>query len=208
MKVLVSGFEAFGNSRRNSSLDTIISLPKTIGDCSINTITLPVVYGLCSKVLCSAIDAIRPDFVVSLGQAEGRGKITPEYAALNVRHSDNADNIGQVFKNSPIEEKGDTAYFSTIFPDKIVSQLNFDSIPAALSFTAGTYVCNDLMYSTLSFCKPLGIRAGFIHLPLSYEISAEENKGGSLLTLPQSVLTDGVIKSIALIADLIANNEQ
>ncbi|MBE6541472.1 MAG: hypothetical protein E7672_03390 [Ruminococcaceae bacterium] len=203
MKVLISGFEAFGNSRRNSSLDTIISLPKNIGECSINTITLPVVYGLCGQVLCSAVDAIRPDFVISLGQAEGRGKITPEYAALNVRHSDNPDNIGQICKSSPIDEKGENAYFSTIFPDKLASHLNLHSIPASISFTAGTYVCNDLMYSALKFCDPLGIRAGFIHLPLSYEISAEENKGGSLLTLPQSVLTDAVIESVKFIADSI-----
>ena len=203
MKVLISAFEPFGNSRRNSSLDTLHSLPKNIGDCSVNTITLPVVYGLCGQVLCSAIDAIRPDFVLSLGQAEGRGQITSEYAALNIRHSDAEDNLTQVYHASPISENGPAAYFSRIFPDKLAAHLASHSFPASLSFTAGTFVCNDLMYTTLAFCEKIGIRAGFIHLPLSYEIAAAEGKAGRVLTLPQSVLTDAVIESVSFIADCI-----
>lgn len=201
MKVLISAFEPFGNSRRNSSLDTLLSLPRNIGGCDINTITLPVVYDLCGQVLCSAIDAIRPDFVISLGQAEGRGQVTPEYAALNVKHSQTEDNIGQLFLSSPIDEHGPDAYFSTIFPDKTVDYLYSKSIPSSLSFSAGTYVCNNLMYRSLSFCKPLGIRAGFIHLPLSYEIAAAEYKAGKVMTLPQSVLTEAVIEAAGYIAD-------
>lgn len=201
MKVLISAFEPFGNSRRNSSLDTLLSLPRCIGGCDVNTITLPVVFDLCGQVLCSAIDAIRPDFVISLGQAEGRGKITPEYAALNVKHSQTEDNIGQFFLSSPIDTRGPDAYFSTIFPERVVDYLSSKSIPSSLSFSAGTYVCNNLMYRSLAFCKPLGIRAGFIHLPLSYEIAEEENKAGSVMTLPQSVLTKAVVESAAYIAD-------
>ena len=190
--ILVTAFEPFGGSRRNSSLDTLSALPDTIGNCTVKKLVLPVVFDRCADILCEKIAEISPCAVICLGQAEGRGMITPEYVAVNVKNASAADNAGQTFRLTPILENGPDAYITTLPADEMTQVMIRSGIPASLSFTAGTYVCNNLMYHAVHLTKPLGIPAGFIHLPLSYEIAAEENKAGRILTLPQKTLTDGI----------------
>lgn len=192
MKIIVTAFEPFGGSACNSSLATLEALPCSIGECEIVKLTLPVVFGKCADILRDKVAEISPDAVVCLGQAEGRGMITPEFSALNVRHAQSPDNAGQTFELAPIIDGAPEAYFATLPVRGIVKRLQEADIRAQISFTAGTYVCNDLMYQAVHCCTPLGIPAGFIHLPLSYEIAERENKIGRVSTLPQSVLTEGV----------------
>lgn len=199
MKILVTAFEPFGGSKRNSSLDTLQSLPGTIGECEIEKLVLPVVFDRCAEILREKITEITPSAVICLGQAEGRGMITPEYAAVNVKHAVSPDNAGQTFHLAPIMENSPDAYLTTLPADAMTENMKKAGVPASISFTAGTYVCNNLMYHAVHFCKPMGIRAGFIHLPLSYEIAAEENKAGRLLTLPQETLTAGLTEAIRVL---------
>lgn len=191
--ILITAFEPFGGSRRNSSLDTLSALPGTIGNCTVKKLVLPVVFDRCADILCEKIAEISPEAVICLGQAQGRGMITPEYIAVNVKHAASADNAGQTFSLEPILSDGPDAYITTLPADAMVEEMKKAGIPASISFTAGTYVCNNLMYHAIHHCKANGIHAGFIHLPLSYEIAAEENKAGHVLTLPQKTLTDGII---------------
>lgn len=199
MKILVTAFEPFGGSTHNSSLDTLEALSSCVEGAEIVKLVLPVVFDRCAEVLREKITEISPSAVVCLGQAEGRGTITPEYVAVNVKHAVSPDNAGQTFHLAPIVTGGADAYCTTLPVDAMVKAMQSRSVPTSISFTAGTYVCNDLMYHALHLCKPLGIPAGFIHLPLSYEIAVQENKAGRVLTLPQSVLTDGITEAMRVL---------
>ncbi len=212
MKIIISAFEPFGGSGRNSSLDTLRSLPYRMYGYDIIKVTLPVVYGDCGRILCEKIAEYEKSDVAAvmcLGQASGRGSITPEYAAINVRSSRAADNAGVKYELSPIEQGTDAAdaYITTLPVGAIVEQMRKAGVPAAVSFTAGTYVCNDLMYAALSYCKPLKIPAGFIHLPLSLEIAvAETTLAGTLPTIPQSLLTRGIAEAVGTIKNFCSAN--
>ncbi|MBQ8369270.1 MAG: pyroglutamyl-peptidase I [Clostridia bacterium] len=193
MKILVTAFEPFGGSQHNSSLDTLRSLPSATPEGhTVVKAELPVVYDRCGDALREAVNQHKPDAVVCLGQAEGRGSITPEYVAVNVKHNTSPDNDGNVFVCAPILADAPDAYITTLPVTAMVDKMKQSGIPASVSFTAGAYVCNNLMYHALHLCKPLGIPAGFIHMPLSYEIAAAESKAGRVLTLPQDVLTRGI----------------
>lgn len=193
MKILVTAFEPFGGSTRNSSLDTLRSLPDiTPAGHTVVKAELPVVYDRCGDVLRQAADQHKPDAVVCLGQAEGRGSITPEYIAVNVKHNTSPDNSGNVFICQPILRDAPDGIITALPVVTMADRMKESGVPASVSFTAGTYVCNNLMYHVLRFCRPMGIPAGFIHLPLSFEIAAAESKAGRVLTLPQDVLTRGI----------------
>lgn len=201
-KIIASAFEPFGGSGRNSSLETLNELPETLNGCEIVKVTLPVVYGECGRVLREKIEEYAPEeiaAVVCLGQAAGRGSITPEYVAVNVRHAGAADNAGVKYELTPIGEGAD-AYITGLPVGVMVEKMKEAGVPAAVSFTAGTYVCNDLMYAAVEYCRPLGIPAGFVHLPLSAEIAEAEGKAGTIAALPQEVLTRGVTAAIAAAA--------
>lgn len=205
-KIIVSAFEPFGGSGRNSSLDTLNALPGRLYGHEIVKVTLPVVYGECGRVLCEKIaeyDAAEIVAVICLGQAAGRGSVTPEYVAVNVRHARAADNAGVKYEFAPVkdDENAPDAYFATLPVAEMVERMKAAGVPAAVSFTAGTYVCNDLMYAAMDYCKPRGIMAGFVHLPLSLEIAAVEGSAGNVHALPQEMLTRGIMAAVGAVAE-------
>ena len=200
-KIVISAFEPFGGSGRNSSLDTLNELPDVLNGYELVKVTLPVVYGECGRVLREKIEEYAPDeiaAVICLGQAAGRGRITPEYVAVNVRHGASADNAGVKYELTPIGD-GSDAYITGLPVGAMVEKMKEAGVPAAVSFTAGTYVCNDLMYAAVEYCRPRGIPAGFVHLPLSLEIAVAEGKAGSVHALPQEMLTRGITAAIAAV---------
>lgn len=197
-KIIVSAFEPFGGSGRNASLDTLNELPDVLNGYELVKMTLPVVYGECGRVLREKIMEYVPEeiaAVVCLGQAVGRGNIMPEYVAVNVRHGASADNAGVKYELTPIGD-GPDAYITGLPVGAMVAKMKEADVPAAVSFTAGTYVCNDLMYAAVEFCRPRGIPAGFVHLPLSAEIAELEGKTGTIAVLPQETLTRGIAAAI------------
>lgn len=192
MKILVTAFEPFGGSSRNSSLETLRSLPDiTPGGHRIIKAEIPVEYDRCGTVLREAVTYHVPDAVVCLGQAESRSRITPEYIAVNVKNSTSPDNDGRVYRFAPIEENAPDGIFTALPVQEMTAKMQEAGIPAAVSFTAGTYVCNALMYRALRIASPMGISAGFIHLPLSSEIAEAEHK--TCPVLPQDTLTMGIL---------------
>lgn len=200
-KLIVSAFEPFGGSGRNSSLETLWALPEILYGYEIVKVTLPVVYGECGRLLCGKIAEYDPSeiaAVICLGLASGRGNIMPEYVAVNVRHGASADNAGVKYELTPIGDGAD-AYVTGLPVSDMVKKMKEAGVPAAVSFTAGTYVCNDLMYAAVEYCRPRGIRAGFVHLPLSLEIAVEEGKAGMVHALPQEMLTRGIVAAIGAI---------
>jgi pyroglutamyl-peptidase len=200
-KLIVSAFEPFGGSGRNSSLETLRALPEILYGYEIVKVTLPVVYGECGRLLCGKIAEYDPSeiaAVICLGLASGRGNIMPEYVAVNVRHGASADNAGVKYELTPIGDGAD-AYVTGLPVSDMVQKMKEAGVPAAVSFTAGTYVCNDLMYAAVEYCRPRGIRAGFVHLPLSLEIAVAEGKAGMVHALPQEMLTRGIVAAIGAV---------
>ncbi len=198
--VLVTAFEPFGGSGRNSSLDTLRALPAVLADAEIRKCVLPVEYDRARELLAERVrETEELAALLCLGQAEGRGAITPEYIAVNVMNGAIPDNAGRLAVFEPIVPGGADGIFATLPVRRIAERLKELGIPSSVSFTAGTYVCNCVMYAALILAKPLGIPAGFIHLPLSEEIAAAEGKTGKTPALPQKVLTSGITEALRII---------
>lgn len=181
-KILVTGFEPFGAETINPALEALHALPAQVGDAQIETLEVPVSYDQSASVVVSAIRRVQPNAIVCVGQAAGRADITVERVAINVDDSESADNLGVIRVDVPVEPEGPAAYFSTLPVREMVVAMREAGASASISNSAGTYVCNHLMYSVLSAIAQAGggVPAGFIHVPLLPEQvvagSAQEGK--------------------------------
>ena len=164
-KIIVTGFDPFGNDIMNPSWEAVVRLRERIGDYSVCKLLVKTAYNDAARAVISYAAEIDPDAVLSVGQAGGRECVTPEMIAVNLRYSETADNDGKTIKDEPVVSGGADAYFSTIPARKISDALNRRGIRSRLSMTAGTFVCNDLMYSLLHHFRGTGVRCGFIHVP-------------------------------------------
>ncbi len=196
MKILVTAFEPFGGDAVNASLAALRSLPENVAGVQICKAVIPVVFGLCGQVLAQKIREIRPDGILCLGMAAGRGQITPEVFAVNARYARSADNGGQCFDTLTLcDPAGPDAYRTKLPVETIVTRLQENGIPASLSFTAGTYVCNDLFYSLMHMAE---VPAGFIHVP-----QAVENAPEGRAAMPQAQINRGIALALEVLAETI-----
>lgn len=190
MKILVTAFEPFGGDSTNSSLNALSALPDTINGTILHKATIPVVFDKCGTVLAQKIRETAPDGILCLGMAAGRGQITPEVFAVNARFAGSADNAGVRYPTlTPCDPTGPAAYRTGLPVETIVAALRAEQIPAGLSFTAGTYVCNDLFYSLMQQTTVLDrtVPAGFMHVPQATE-QAPEGRA----SMPQAWIDRGV----------------
>lgn len=163
-KVLISGFQPFGSHAENSSQIMAEQFKEVdIPGFEIRSIVLPVTFSSAFEHLKTAIEKFSPDSVICLGLADKRTAITLEKVAINLIHCKIPDNDGVTYLDQPIDETGPVAYFSTL-PLKEMRDLK-TTFPVEESYSAGTYVCNYLMYQVLNFLKDSDMKAGFIHLP-------------------------------------------
>ena len=167
MKLLLTGFDPFGGSPINPALEAVKLVADQIGDVEIVKLEVPTVFYKSIDTVEKAINEVKPDVVLCIGQAGGRYDITPERVAINVNDARIADNEGQQPLDGPIFEDGDTAYFTTLPIKAMVAAVREAGIPASVSNTAGTFVCNHLMYGVLYLAakKYPGLKGGFIHVP-------------------------------------------
>jgi pyroglutamyl-peptidase len=176
-KMLLTGFEPFDGQAINPSeeLAREISGAK-IARHEVVGALLPCVFGAALKELKHQIKLHNPAFVICLGQAGGRAEITPERVAINVDDARIADNAGQQPVDKPVVKDGPAAYFSTLPIKAIVQELRKREIPAAVSQTAGTFVCNHVFYGLmheLALHRP-EVRGGFIHVPFTPEQTTDK----------------------------------
>ncbi len=167
MKILVTAFDPFGGEKTNPALEAVKALPSTIAGADIVKLEVPTVFGTSLAVVEAAMARELPDAVVSVGQAGGRFGITPERIAINLSDAPLEDNAGKAPVDEAVAAGGPAAYFSTLPVKAMVKALVDAGIPASLSNSAGTFVCNQLMYGVLhrvSRSHP-GMLAGFIHVP-------------------------------------------
>lgn len=171
MKVLVTGFDPFGGESVNPALEAVKSLPADIKGAEVICVEVPTVFHESAEVLEKALAQHRPDAVLCVGQAGGRTGLTPERVAINQDDARIPDNKGQQPIDLPIREDGPSAYFSTLPIKAMVEAVKSAGLPAAVSNTAGTFVCNHLMYQALYLADKLypGLKAGFIHIPFMME---------------------------------------
>lgn len=173
-KVLVSGFEPFGGAKLNPSELLVHELKKIeFSDIELSTIVLPVEFDRAAEILLHTIKQVKPAVVIAFGQAEGRTAITPEKIAINLDDARIPDNSGDQRRNKLIDESGNDGYFSTLPIEKMVEAMKAGGYPAEISLSAGAFVCNHIFYSLQRELQGLGIRSGFVHLPLVNEQSEE-----------------------------------
>lgn len=193
MQLLITAFEPFGGETTNPAQLAVDALPNQIGHAHIHRLLLPVSFKRCFAPLQQAMQQTRPDAVLCIGQAGGRFQITPERVAINCMDANIADNDGLQPRDQPIIADGPAAYFSTLPIRAIVHSLLDNNIPAGISDTAGTYVCNALMYQLLHECArhAPGIKAGFMHVPYmtSQVLNRPATPSLSLAQLVQGLIT-------------------
>ena len=182
-KVLLTGFEPFGNATSNPSGEIV----KQISGDNIVTAILPVAYAQSAERLLSLIEEHKPDVVICLGQAEGRTAITPERIAINLDDARLADNQGVLRNDVKILEDGPDAYFSTLPVNEIVAAIKAQGIPAAVSLSAGAFLCNHVFYVAQNKFAGSDVRSGFVHVPLM-DSQAAEFPGLPTMPLDQMVL--------------------
>lgn len=169
--ILVTGFQPFGGESMNPAWEAVKRLPDTIGDATVTKVEIPVVFGKGPEAVEAAIKEVRPDIVLCVGQAGGRAKITPEFVGINYADARIPDNDGNQPVAEKIEPEGPAAYFATLPVKAMVQAMNEAGIPAEVSYTAGTYVCNDVMYALLHMLATRypGVRGDFLHVPYATE---------------------------------------
>lgn len=163
-KVLVTGFEPFDNEMINPSWE----VAKILGqEPHIESLQLPCVFDLSLQVLEQKILEVQPDVVICIGQAGGRADITVERVAINLNDASIADNQGNQPIDTAVVENAPAAYFSTLPCKAMVQAMKTAGVPASLSLSAGTYVCNHTMFGLLHFLaeKMPNCRGGFVHIP-------------------------------------------
>ena len=164
-KLLITGFDPFGGESINPSWEAVRLLPKTVGEYELCKLQIPTVFGLAAETVLKKAEALRPDVIICVGQAGGRAAVTPERIGINVRDARITDNAGAAPKDEPIVSGGPDGYFSTLPVKAMIAAINEAGLPGAVSNTAGTFVCNDVLYTLLHRYRGTAVRCGFIHVP-------------------------------------------
>lgn len=168
MKILLTGFDPFGGETVNPALEAVKMLDgAVIAEAHVVMREIPTVRVKALEAIVKAIREVQPDVVIAVGQAGGRTDITPERIAINVDDFRIPDNDGNQAVDEAVVADGPAAYWSTLPIKKIVAVLREDGIPASVSNTAGTFVCNHVFYGLMHYLQQEGNirRGGFIHIP-------------------------------------------
>lgn len=202
MKIIVTGFDPFGGEKINPSIECVKALPEIEG-VELIRLELPTVFKESAKRLNEVINDVKPDAVLSVGQAGGRPGITMERIAINVDDARIPDNISQQPIDEAIQLDGEAAYFTTLPIKRIVKAIREAGISAEVSNSAGTFVCNHIMYQALFAAtkadKPF--KAGFMHIPFIPEQTTDKP------SLPLEESTKALQIAIETIRDYINDED-
>lgn len=167
MKLLLTAFDPFGGDAINPALEAVKLVNPKVGEFDIVKLEVPTVFGKSIDKVAQAIESEKPDAVLCIGQAGGRFEITPERVAINIDDARIKDNEGNQPVDTKIFEDGESAYFTTLPIKAMVKAIKDAGLPASVSNTAGTFVCNHLMYGVLYTLakKYPHIKGGFTHVP-------------------------------------------
>ena len=200
MKILVTGFDPFGGESVNPAYEAVKLLPDVIGGAEIFKLEIPTVFSLSGPAVEEGIRKYQPDVVICVGQAGGRASISVEKVAINFVDARIPDNNGEQPLDEPLQADGPAAYFATLPVKAMVQHVKEACLPCYLSFTAGTYVCNSIMYNVLYMCEKRypGIRAGFIHVP--YACGQVIDKANTTPSMPLETIAKSLEYAIEAVA--------
>ncbi|MGI6107754.1 MAG: pyroglutamyl-peptidase I [Lachnospiraceae bacterium] len=201
MKILVTGFDPFGGETVNPSIEAVKRLPDRIAGAEIIRLEVPTVRCKSLDVIDRKIGECSPDVILSVGQAGGRPGITVERVGINVDDFAIPDNEGFRPVDEPVFKDGPDAYFSTLPVKAMVRAVREAGIPASVSNTAGTFICNHVLYGVRYLCehKYPGKKSGFIHIP--YMTSQAVGKNG----VP-SMSLDDITRGLTAAIDAVIEN--
>lgn len=203
MKILVTGFDPFGEEKINPAIESVKRLPDFIDGHEIIKLEINTVAFKSLNQIKDAIIKHQPDVVLSVGQAGGRFDITVEKVAINLDDFRIKDNEGNQFIDREIFKDGETAYFSNLPVKAMVEKIKAENIPASISYSAGTFICNHVMYGVLHYgaTEFKGLKSGFIHIPfLPQQVVDKRN-------MPSMDL-DTLVKGLTAAIQAIIENDQ
>lgn len=200
MRVLMTGFEPFGGEQINPSWMAVQRVAEQLPDLVVCH-QLPTVFGAALEELRVAIEDHRPQVVICIGQAGGRPSISLERVAINLMDARIPDNAGQQPIDEPIFEGAPSAYFTTLPVKRLRQQLTAQGVPSDISYTAGTFVCNDVFYGLMHdlSTRHTGIKGGFVHVP--YLPEQVSGRGWE-----PSMALETIVRGLAIIAQECAQN--
>lgn len=182
--LLITGFEPFGGERVNPAWEAVSRLPERIGDYEVYPRLIPTVFGAAFDAVQEHVRETDPDCILCIGQAGGRAQITPEWMGINLRSARIADNAGKMPLDESIIENAPAAYFATVPVRRMADAIREAGLPSAISYSAGTFVCNDVLYALLHHYAQSQVRIGFVHVPFLPE---QAKDGQPSLTLDQII---------------------
>ena len=180
-KLLITGFDPFGGESVNPSWEAVKLLPDQIGDFAVYKLQIPTRFGIAAETVLQYAAETSPDVILCVGQAGGRDAVTPERIGINIRSASIPDNGGFQPAEESIVPGGPDGIFSTVPVTSMAQAIRDSHIPGAVSNTAGTFVCNDTLYSLLHHYAGTNVKVGFIHVPYLPE------QGTPSLSLDQTV---------------------
>ena len=164
-RLLITGFDPFGGEKINPAWEAVKRLPERIGEYVLCKLEIPTVFGLAGETVLREAARIQPDAVLCIGQAGGRGAVTPERIGVNIRDARIKDNAGNQPRGEFVASDGPAAYFATVPVLEMEDAIRAVGLPAAVSNSAGAFVCNDVLYTLLHHYAQTDVKVGFIHVP-------------------------------------------
>lgn len=165
MRILVTGFDPFGGEKMNASWEAVRCLPDRIGEHEIYKRQIPTVFGNAAEQAMKFAESIGAEVILCVGQAGGRTGVTPERIGINMRSARIPDNAGNQPLEEPVVAGGPDGLFATVPVAEMTRAIQEAGLPGAVSNSAGTFVCNDTLYTLLYRYQGTGVRVGFIHVP-------------------------------------------
>lgn len=203
MKILLTAFDPFGGEPVNPAWEAVERVRAPEGT-ELVRLQVPTVFGASGDLVCAAMERERPDLVLCVGQAAGRAALTPERVAINLMDASIPDNAGAQPAEEPILPGGPAAYFSNLPVKALAEAIRAAGVPAAVSNSAGTFVCNQLLYRVMDTVRKKypTVRGGFIHVPCLPE---QAERLGKEKTIPSLALEEIVRGLEAALRFLAAN---
>lgn len=163
--LLITGFDPFGGASVNPAWEAVKKLPDEIGIWQLKKLKIPTVFGKAADTVWQAAEQLHPDAIICIGQAGGRSAVTVERIGINIRSANLCDNEGNQPQEETILPDGADGLFSSLPVAAMAEAIRAAGLPGAVSNSAGTFVCNDTLYTLLSRCAGTDTRVGFIHVP-------------------------------------------
>jgi pyroglutamyl-peptidase len=199
--ILITAFEPFGGGTVNPSKEVLRDFPDHLYGYKVIKTVLPVIYDRSFEKLLPLIEKHAPDVILLTGYAKGRSHVTVERIGINICDGDMPDALGNVFSNRPIIKDGADGLFSTLPLGPIEKRFKERLLPAKLSNSAGTYVCNTLLYRTLYHIKQhaLDTKVGFVHLPAL----PSQASGASVPSMDKGLMIDILIETLDATVNIV-----